>query len=60
LAYYALLKLHVLPHELLAMEDEEKAFLVAAVEKKCKADRELEQKLKKQQPKKGRARRRGR
>ncbi len=51
MAYYALLKLHVLPHELLAMDEREKAFVVATVQKKCKADQEQEKKLQKQQPK---------
>ena len=51
MAYYALLKLHIMPHEILAMDEQEKAFVVAAVEKKCKSDREREKKLQKQQSK---------
>ena len=61
MAYYALLKLHILPHELLEMDEREKAFVVVSVQKKCKADKEQEEKLKRQQAKRrvnGRRRRR--
>lgn len=54
MAYYALLKLHILPHKLLEMDEQEKAFVVAAVQIKAKADREQEKKL----ASKGRGRRR--
>lgn len=54
MAYYALLKLHILPHKLLEMDEQEKAFVVAAVQIKAKADREQEKKL----ANKGRRRRR--
>ncbi len=46
MAYYALLKLHIMPHEILAMDEQEKAFTVAAIQVKMANDKKNEKKLK--------------
>ena len=43
-AYYALHKLHVLPSVFLAMDEREKAFVIAAIDIKAKNDRKEKQK----------------
>lgn len=43
-AYYALHKLHILPSEWLDMEEEEKAFIIASIELKRKAEEEEKKK----------------
>lgn len=53
-AYYALLKLHILPSVFLAMDEQEKAFVVAAVKVKIKNDKEKEKEAKRKSKKKGR------
>ena len=45
-AYYALLKLHILPSVFLDMAEEDKAFTVAAIQVKTENDRKNEKKLK--------------
>ena len=45
-AYYALLKLHILPSVFLGLDEPEKAFVVAAVKLKMKNDREKEKEMK--------------
>jgi hypothetical protein len=45
-AYYCLLKLHKFPHELFSLEENELAFVFAAVSLKIKADREAGEKVK--------------
>ena len=45
-AYYALHKLHIRPREFMEMDDEEKAFVIAAVKVKIKNDRKREKELK--------------
>ena len=38
-AYYALHKLHILPSQWCALEEEEKAFIIAAIDIKIEADK---------------------
>ncbi|MCI8517154.1 MAG: hypothetical protein HFG75_09855 [Hungatella sp.] len=45
-AYYALLKLHILPSVFLEMDEQEKAFTVAAIKVKMKNDRKREKEMK--------------
>ncbi len=44
-AYYALLKLHILPSAFLALEGNEKAFIVAAIKVKMESDRKREKEM---------------
>lgn len=44
-AYYCLLKLHKWPHEFLALDRYEKAFVIAAVELKLENDKKEAQKV---------------
>ncbi|MDE5910253.1 MAG: hypothetical protein K2H52_16175 [Lachnospiraceae bacterium] len=44
-AYYALIKLHILPSAFLEMDEQEKAFVVAAIETKCKSDKKEKQRI---------------
>ncbi len=44
IAYYALHKLHIRPSEWLDMEEEEKAFIIAAVEIRAKKEKEEHEK----------------
>lgn len=53
-AYYALLKLHILPSVFLEMEELEKAFVIAAVQLKIEQDKKEEKKIKSTSRKKGR------
>lgn len=53
-AYYALLKLHILPSVFLAMDEEEKAFTVAAIKVKMEADKKEKKKIESKSKKKGR------
>ena len=43
-AYYALLKLHILPSVFLEMEEEEKAFVIAAIDLKIENDKKEKKK----------------
>ena len=52
--FNALLKLHILPSVFLAMDEQEKAFVVAAVKVKIKNDKEKEKEAKRKSKKKGR------
>lgn len=45
-AYYTLLKLHILPSVFLSLEEQEKAFVTAAIKVKMESDREKEKELK--------------
>lgn len=45
-AYYALLKLHILPSVFLGMDEQEKAFVVAAIKVKMEDDRKKEKEMK--------------
>lgn len=45
-AYYALLKLHILPSVFLGMDEQEKAFVVAAIKVKMADDRKKEKEMK--------------
>ncbi|MCI8426579.1 MAG: hypothetical protein HFJ03_03390 [Lachnospira sp.] len=45
-AYYALLKLHILPSVFLEMEEKEKAFVIAAIQVKIKNDEKKEREIK--------------
>ncbi len=53
-AYYALLKLHILPSVFLAMDEQEKAFTVAAIKVKMEADKKEKKKIDSKSKKKGR------
>lgn len=55
-AYYALLKLHILPSVFLAMEEPEKAFVIASIQEKAEQDKEKEKEMKRKAGKKGRRR----
>ncbi|MBD5461513.1 MAG: hypothetical protein HDR24_00410 [Lachnospiraceae bacterium] len=44
-AYYALIKLHILPSVFLEMDEQEKAFVVASIEMKCKSDKKEKQRI---------------
>lgn len=41
IAYYCLLKLHKWPHEFLELDIQEKAYIIAAIETKIKADKKM-------------------
>lgn len=58
MAHYALQKLHILPSTFCEMEQSEKAFVIASIEKRVESEKEQEKKLDK--PKKGGKRRRKR
>jgi hypothetical protein len=45
-AYYALLKLHILPSVFLNMDEQEKAFVIAAIKIKIENDKKKERELK--------------
>ena len=47
IAYYCLHKLHKWPHEFLALDRYEKAFVIAAIELKLEKDRKEAQRAKK-------------
>ena len=47
IAYYCLHKLHKWPHELLDLEIQERAYVVAAVQMKLEKDKREAQKMKK-------------
>ncbi|MDE6909066.1 MAG: hypothetical protein K2P44_01095 [Lachnospiraceae bacterium] len=53
-AYYSLLKLHILPSVFLAMDEQEKAFVVAAVKLKMEADKKERKRIEAKSKKKGR------
>ncbi|MDE7297196.1 MAG: hypothetical protein K2N94_00010 [Lachnospiraceae bacterium] len=53
-AYYALLKLHILPSVFFGMDEQEKAFVVAAIKVKIRNDREREREAKRKAGRKGR------
>ncbi|MCI9072802.1 MAG: hypothetical protein HFH80_08390 [Lachnospiraceae bacterium] len=53
-AYYALHKLHILPRQFLNMDEEEKAFVIAAIRVKVKNDKEKEKEAKRKSKRKGR------
>ncbi|MCI9323641.1 MAG: hypothetical protein HFH81_10350 [Lachnospiraceae bacterium] len=53
-AYYALHKLHILPRQFLDMDEEEKAFVIAAIGVKVKNDREKEKEINRKSKKRGR------
>ena len=52
-AYYALHKLRILPSQFLELDEQEKAFIVAAIRIKLDNDKKKEKELKKK-PRKGR------
>ena len=52
-AYYSLLKLHILPSVFLELDEQEKAFIVAAIQIKMENDRKKEKEIKRKS-KKGR------
>lgn len=58
IAYYCLHKLHKWPHEYLELSEEERAYVVAAVEIKTKNDKKAQDKARKSNG--GRAKRRKR
>ncbi|MDE6052934.1 MAG: hypothetical protein K2G55_04045 [Lachnospiraceae bacterium] len=45
-AYYALLKLHILPSVFMAMEEMEKAFVIASIKLKLEDDKKKEKEMK--------------
>ena len=53
-AYYALHKLHILPSVFLEMDEQEKAFVVAAIKIKVEKDKEEKKRAEKKAKKKGR------
>nr|DAS85669.1 MAG TPA: hypothetical protein [Caudoviricetes sp.] len=46
MAYYALLKFHILPHVLFSLPENERAFIYAAIAVKAKADKQAADKAK--------------
>lgn len=50
-AYYALLKLHILPSVFLDMDEQEKAFVIASIELKAEHDKKEKKKQKQGQRK---------
>ena len=52
-AYYSLLKLHILPSVFLELDEQEKAFIVAAIQIKMENDKKKEKEIKRKS-KKGR------
>ena len=53
-AYYALLKLHILPSVFLEMDEQEKAFVIAAIKIKIENDKKKEKEVERKSKKKGR------
>ena len=47
IVHYALQKLHILPSVFCAMEQEEKAFVIASIEKRVEAEKKQERNFKK-------------
>lgn len=54
IAYYCLHKLHKLPHEIFNLDENEQAFIFAAISIKAKADKEAADKAKQNKPRRGR------
>ena len=46
MAYYALLKFHILPHVLFSLPENERAFIYAVISVKAKADKQAAAKAK--------------
>lgn len=46
-AHYALQKLHILPSQLLNMDEQEKAFVFASIKLRIEAEKEEQRKIKK-------------
>lgn len=55
-AYYALLKLHILPSVFLEMDEEEKAFVVASIKRKLESDKKERKKAESKSKKSGKRR----
>lgn len=53
-AHYALLKLHILPSVFLAMDEQEKAFVIASIKIKMEKDKEEEERAKREAKRRGR------
>lgn len=53
-AYYALLKLHILPSVFLEMDVQEKAFVIGAIQMKIEQDKKEEKRVKSASRRKGR------
>lgn len=45
-AYYCLLKLHIMPHEFMSLPENEQAFIVASILVKTKADKKEAEEMK--------------
>lgn len=52
-AYYALLKLHILPSVFLEMDEQEKAFVIGAIQLKIEQDKKEEKRMKSSSRKRG-------
>lgn len=55
-AYYALLKLHILPSVFLEMDEEEKAFVIACIKRKLESDKKERKKAESKSKKSGKRR----
>ncbi len=55
-AYYALLKLHILPSVFLEMDEEEKAFVIASIKRKLESDKKEQKKAESKSKKSGKRR----
>lgn len=55
-AYYALLKLHILPSVFLEMDEEEKAFVIASIKRKLESDKKERKKAERKSKKSGKRR----
>nr|DAY71342.1 MAG TPA: hypothetical protein [Caudoviricetes sp.] len=55
-AYYALLKLHILPSVFLEMDEEEKAFVIASIKRKLESDKKERKKAESKSKKSGKRR----
>ena len=55
-AYYALLKLHILPSVFLKMDEEEKAFVIASIKRKLESDKKERKKAESKSKKGGKRR----
>jgi len=55
-AYYALLKLHILPSVFLEMDEEEKAFVIASIKRKLESDKKERKKAESKSKKGGKRR----
>lgn len=53
-AYFALLKLHILPSVFLEMDEREKAFVIASIKIKLENDKKKEKEIKRKSKSKGR------